>query len=81
MSPGGSAGIQELVIEEGVEELGDLSFRTCSSLSKVTIPKSVERIGEMAFYNCDCLDSVTISRNCIVDSKSFDVHVEVSYYD
>ena len=76
-----SAGIQELVIEEGVEELGDLSFRTCSSLSKVTIPKSVERIGEMAFYNCDCLDSVTISRNCIVDSKSFDVHVEVSYYD
>ena len=42
----------ELVIEEGVEEIGSSAFYGCSGFSSASIPSSVKVIGEKAFYNC-----------------------------
>lgn len=50
-------GLREVVVPEGVEEIGDYTF--CQScVRSVTIAASVQRIGEMAFYKCEELTTV-----------------------
>ena len=50
----------EVVIPEGVTEIGDWAFERCRSLSSITIPESVTEIGRDAFYYCSNLKSITI---------------------
>jgi hypothetical protein len=52
--------IKEIVIENGVTNIGKYAFLNCRSLTSVTIPNSVTKIGSYAFYNCSSLTSVTI---------------------
>ena len=55
-----SAGIEEVVIDDGVISIGNSAFADCKSLSSVTIPNSVISIGNEAFYQCNGLTGVTI---------------------
>ena len=50
--------IQEVVIEEGVTDLGAYSFAQCNYLLRVTIPETVTAIGEDAFAGCEALTDV-----------------------
>ena len=52
--------IKDIVIEDGVENIGIYAFYGCSSLTSVTIPNSVTSIGYCAFYGCSSLTSITI---------------------
>ena len=52
--------IGTVVIDNGVTHIGDNSFYSCSSLTKVTIPNSVTSIGECAFSICTSLTKITI---------------------
>ena len=52
--------ITNLVIPEGVTNIGDYAFVYCSGLTSVTIPNSVISIGHGAFNACSGLTSVTI---------------------
>ena len=52
--------VTNLVIPDGVTEIGSYSFSGYTSLTSVTIPDSVTEIGDYAFYYCDSLTSVTI---------------------
>ena len=52
--------IVTVVIDNGVTHIGDNSFYSCSSLTKVTIPNSVTSIGEDAFSICTSLTKITI---------------------
>lgn len=49
-----------LVIPEGVTEIGEDAFGDCMSLKSVIIPESVTEIGGGAFIGCESLASVTI---------------------
>ena len=51
----------DVVIPDGVEEVGDWVFAWCDTLTTVTIPASVTVIGELAFDGCTALTTVTIS--------------------
>ena len=51
---------ENLVIPDGVTEIGRHAFDRCTSLTSVTIPASVTSIGDYAFYNCTSLESVEI---------------------
>ena len=50
----------DVVIPEGVTEIGEEAFSWCSSLESVTIPEGVTEIGASAFDGCSSLKSVAI---------------------
>ena len=52
--------IKNVVISDGVLNIGDSIFYGCSSLESITIPDSVTSIGDYAFSNCSELTSITI---------------------
>jgi hypothetical protein len=43
--------IKEVIIEEGITSIGDITFLTCSNATKITIPDTVVKIGSSAFRN------------------------------
>lgn len=55
-----TSSIINVVIEDGVESIGDYAFYDCDSLMSVTIPDGVESIGNYAFYSCARLQNITI---------------------
>ena len=52
--------IQKVVIEKGVESIGEYVFGGCGNVVSVTIPSSVDSIGFRAFEGCESLYSLDI---------------------
>ncbi len=52
--------IKQVVIKNGVTNIGAKSFFGCYNIQSIAIPNSVTSIGVGAFYNCTNLTSVTI---------------------
>ena len=52
--------VAELVIPDGVTNIGNEAFYGCRSLTSITIPDSVTQIGDDAFSSCISLTSITI---------------------
>lgn len=65
------AALTEVVIEDGVTEIGNQTFQGCTGLTNVTIPDSVQKIGAWAFYLCEGLKSVDIPANVEIGNSSF----------
>ena len=55
--------IVEVVIEDGITEIGNSSFKGCSNLTKITIPETVYSIEMCAFQNCSSIPEVEIAAN------------------
>jgi hypothetical protein len=54
------ADIKEVVIENGVTNIGACAFKDYKNITSVTIPNSVKSIDYRAFYGCYALQSITI---------------------
>lgn len=65
------ADLTEVVIEEGVTEIGKDVFQGCVGLTNVTIPNSVKKIGTWSFYMCKGLKNVDIPANMEIGDSSF----------
>jgi len=57
--------IREIVIENGITNIGNCAFSECYNVESISIPDSVTKIGESIFYSisgmkCDKLTSVNI---------------------
>ena len=52
--------VSELVIPDGVTEIGNFAFYNLDGITSVVIPNSVTRIGNFAFVGCKNLESVVI---------------------
>lgn len=55
----------DLVIPEGIEEIGDGCFKGCSNLYSITLPSSIKEVGFGAFHDCidmECISVVDISK-------------------
>ena len=52
--------IVNVIIENGVTNIGGYAFYDCGNLSSITIPDSVTDIGDLAFHSCSSLTSITI---------------------
>ena len=53
--------IKEVVINNGVTNIGRNAFNACPKLTTITIPPTVTNIGMNAFANCSKLDNLHIS--------------------
>ena len=51
--------ITKVTFNEGITEIGRLSFNACKKLTSVVIPNSVTYIGDYAFSQCEKLTNVT----------------------
>ena len=56
--------IKEVVIEEGITEIGSNAFQVCTQIQKITLPETLTAIGERAFQGCSGLKEITIPKNC-----------------
>ena len=65
------ADLAEVVIEDGVTEIGKDVFQGCVGLTNVTIPDSVKKIGAWSFYMCKGLKNVDIPANVEIGDSSF----------
>ena len=54
--------IKKLVIEEGITDLGDVSFQYNSKLVSVELPSSLKVIPSYCFYNCTSLKEINIPK-------------------
>jgi hypothetical protein len=55
-----STRLQEVVISDGVTEIGPSAFKNCRKLLKVVIPSSVKSIKKEAFSGCKSLQEIVI---------------------
>ena len=53
--------VREVVISEGVEEIGRGAFKGCRSMTKLSIPASVDKIGKEFLSGCGRLNDVMVA--------------------
>lgn len=58
--------LEEVIIDEGVEIIGEGGFRECASLTSLTIPESVNTIEHAAFMGCTSLKSLILPKKMAV---------------
>lgn len=72
--------IKEVVISEGVINIGAGSFCDCENLVSVILPKSLEVICEGAFISCSSLKEITIPKNVkLIGKYAFKGCSELNY--
>ncbi len=65
--------LEEVVISEGITELGDEAFKDCKKLRKVYLPKSLKVIRYSAFRNCRELEDINLPDNLVsIEAYAFD---------
>ena len=75
--------LENVIIEEGVEELDYACFSDCPNLAEVVLPLSLKSVETGAFNYCDALDSLTfLNPDCeIKDSNSIPKETTIIGYD
>ena len=53
--------LTEVILNDGLKEIGNLAFYSCTSLESVTIPSTVLEINQQAFLGCISLREVVVS--------------------
>ena len=52
--------IVNVVIPNGIDEIGDEVFEYCTELTSLTLPDSLKVVGREAFWGCEGLTSLTL---------------------
>ena len=60
-----------IVIPDGVTEIGGYAFADCQSLTGICLPDSVTKIGSMAFFACENLTSFRIPSHAEIGNDAF----------
>ena len=67
--------LKEVIIEDGVTNIGNEAFYGCSVLKKVELPDSITTIGNSAFYGCINLTEITMpNKTCSIYDSSSTIH-------
>ena len=60
--------IKEIILEDGITEIGEYAFYGCSGITSILIPDSVKVIERAAFADCIKLEKVTFSEHSSLES-------------
>ena len=63
--------LEEVVFEDGCEDIVCECFEGCSQLRKVTIPASMKRIWARAFKNCSSLSEIVLNGKFKIDNTGY----------
>lgn len=66
----GNTAIENVILPEGLTNLGEWAFSQCEKLTSVVLPKSLTAIGECAFNNCSSLTKVEMPTGLTVIGSS-----------
>ena len=67
-----SEDVEKVIIQNGIDSIGEMAFTNYSNLASIEISNSVTKIGKAAFYGCISLASIEIPDNVIsIDSNAF----------
>ena len=73
--------LEEVVLCEGLLEIGSYAFKSCTALKRIDIPSSVENIGSHAFDYCTKLKEVDLSDGLLeIGSHAFDSCEKLEYF-
>ena len=61
----------ELIIEDGVQTIGDYAFRKCKIFSSIQLPSSLTSIGSYAFHNCTGIGDFSLDQMVTVGTGAF----------
>lgn len=65
--------IRAVVVEQGVENVGNFAFFMLDKLTSVTLPDSVRKIGSWAFYGCEALRLLDLGKGVQeIDRSAFE---------
>lgn len=53
-------GLQEVMLAEGIEQIGYAAFSDCEGLAEVKLPASLVQMGDLCFYRCPSLVRVAV---------------------
>lgn len=56
--------LEQVIISDGIEEIGDFAFNNCENLSYVKLPSTLKSIGWYAFSNCMNIKYIVIPKSC-----------------
>lgn len=56
----GYSALKEVIIEAGIEKIGNRTFALCKSLKSVNLPDTLTHIGEEAFLGCTSLKYISL---------------------
>ncbi|MCR4690263.1 MAG: leucine-rich repeat domain-containing protein [Lachnospiraceae bacterium] len=63
--------VKKVVVEDGVQGLGNMAFRNFFALEEVVLPDSLKRIGARCFANCNTLSVIDIPEGTKVEKNAF----------
>ena len=58
---------EDVIVPDGVTEIGRLAFSGCTSIKSVSLPNSLKKIDDLAFYCCSQLTYIDIPDGVEVD--------------
>lgn len=65
--------VKKIIIEYGIDHIGQEAFEFCRNVKSVSIPASVKSIGDAAFFTCAKLESVTLPHGLTeIGQETFD---------
>ncbi len=69
----GSEVMGDIVIEEGVEKIGNYTFYNLKNITGVTLPDSLKTVGEYAFYACNGMTKLDLGSGVeVIDDNAFE---------
>ena len=64
--------LEEIIIPDGVTEIGDSAFAGCKNVKEIKLPETLETIGYCAFESCTGLESIKIpSKVKTIEQEAF----------
>ncbi|MBP3597756.1 MAG: leucine-rich repeat protein [Clostridia bacterium] len=69
----GLKNIEEIVLPDGLEKIGEQAFQSCVNLKRINIPSNVQEIGWKAFCDCESLENIELpDKITIIENSVFE---------